>query len=513
MIENLYGFPDHRPRVTDAALALALFGCSLPGSLITLPGGDPPAAWWPGVMLTGVACGALLWRRGRPRAVTAVALGCATAVSALGYVLTVLLLGPLMVALYSPAVRTDRRTANTFAFSGIALLVWEACAVRAVDEPLALKLFGPAAWLLLPTALGTMTRLRRAYLEAVRARAEDAERTREEEARHRVTTERLRIARDLHDVVAHHLVLANLQAGAVARMLPARPGEAGQIAAELAGTTSAALRELRATVGLLRHHAGPPATGSGPGVEAEVEAGPEVEPGPEVRAGPEVGAGLRPEPGLGGPGPGLGPEPGLRPGPEPGPGLRHVADTDRQPDTGLEPDPGLEPSPGLESSPGLQPDPGLTPNPGLRPAPGPDHVKAPDPPPGLALLPRLAASFRHAGLAVALRTEGAVRPLSAGTDLTAYRIVQEALTNVTKHAAVTTAEVQVAYRAETLRVTVVNGGTRQAADSPAVQGGYGLLGMRERARSAGGRIRTGRLPRGGFEVAFELPYLPEEPSA
>jgi signal transduction histidine kinase len=65
-----------------------------------------------------------------------------------------------------------------------------------------LKLLGPAAWLLLPTALGTVARLRGAYLEAVQARAEHAERTREEEARRRVTEERMRIARDLHDVVA-----------------------------------------------------------------------------------------------------------------------------------------------------------------------------------------------------------------------------------------------------------------------------------------------------------------------
>ena len=408
MIENPYGLPDHRSRVTDAAVALALLGCSLPGSLITLPGHDPLVAWWPGVALTGVACGALPWRRGRPRSVTAVAVACATAVSALGYVLTVLLLGPLMVALHSLAVRTDRRTANTFAFSGIALLVSAALLFGPGDEPLILKLFGPAAWLLLPTALGTMTRLRLACLEAVRARAEAAERTREEEARHRVTAERMRIARDLHDVVAHHLLLANLQAGAVGRMLPARPGEAAKIAVELAGTTSSALRELRATVGLLRHDGDPPATDHGSGRHADKE-------------------------------------------PEPTPGLRH--------------------------------------------------------------LPELAASFRHVGLTVSLTTEGVVRPLSAGTDLTAYRIVQEALTNVTKHAAVATAEVRLAYGADSLCVTVVNGGTPRAHNSPAAQGGYGLVGMRERARSAGGRIRTGHLPQGGFQVVFELPCPPEDAAA
>ncbi|MER6287690.1 sensor histidine kinase [Streptomyces sviceus] len=411
MIENLHdfpdhrlhGFPDHRPRVTDAALALALFGCSLPGSMITLPGSAPAAPWWPGVLLTGVACGALLWRRRRPRVATAVIVVCATAVSALGYLLTVLLLGPLMVALYSLAARTRRRTANAFAFCAIGLLVSAAFLGGPADEPLILKLLGPAAWLLLPTALGTMTRLRRAYLEAVRARAEDAERTREDEARHRVTAERLRIARDLHDVVAHHLLLANLQAGTLSRMLPARPGEAGKIAVELAGTTSSALRELKATVGLLRHH------------------------------------------------------------------------TDRTTDADTAPDP------------------------------------TPEPTPGLAQLPELAASFRPAGLTVTLTTEGTARALPAGTGLTAYRIVQEALTNVTKHAAVDTAEVRVVHRADGLLVSVVNGGS--ASVGPRSPGdGYGLIGMRERTRSAGGRIRAGRPPQGGFEVVVELPYDPEEPA-
>ncbi|MEU0407464.1 ATP-binding protein [Streptomyces griseorubiginosus] len=106
-----------------------------------------------------------------------------------------------------------------------------------------------------------------------------------------------------------------------------------------------------------------------------------------------------------------------------------------------------------------------------------------------------------------------MRPLSAGTDLTAYRIVQEALTNVTKHAAVATAEVRLAYGADSLCVTVVNGGPIRTGNSPAVQGGYGLVGMRERARSAGGRIRTGRLPQGGFEVVLELPCPPGNAAA
>jgi signal transduction histidine kinase len=303
-----------------------------------------------------------------------------------------------MVALYTLARTSDRTTANLFTATGIALLVGTALVVGPGTEPLILKLVGPVFWLLLPTSLGTTIRLRAAYLEAVQARAEHAERTRENEARHRVTEERMRIARDLHDVVAHHLVLANLQAGTVVRLMRSRPEEAERIAGELAGTTRSAVRELKATVGL----------------------------------------------------------------------LRHADDSD-------------------------------TPS---------------GPAPGLAQLAELAASFEPAGLSVTVNTEGRPRPLSAGVDLTAYRIVQEALTNVTKHAGTGSAEVRLSYSHDRLGITVTDrGGTAKPAfparsSSPVPAEGYGVIGMRERALSAGGRLRAGHRPEGGFEVVTELPLLP-----
>ncbi|WP_020132870.1 sensor histidine kinase [Streptomyces sp. 303MFCol5.2] len=396
------GFPfaGGHPRSSDAVLAAALFACSFPGSVITFPGQDLSVPWWPGVVLAGASCAALIRRRDRPRGTVVVTLACAVAASALGYLLTVLLLAPLMAALYSLAASTDRRTANTFAFTGIALLVGVGLPSGPPGEPLVLKLLGPAAWLLLPTALGTVTRLRAACLDAVQARAEHAERTREEETRRRVTEERMRIARDLHDVVAHHLVLAGLQAGAVARHLPARPEEAARLTADLTGTTASALRELRSTVGLLRR----------------------------------AGTGEADEP--------------------------------------------------------------TTPGELTRPAGST---------PGLAQLPRLAASFEGAGLEVTLHTEGEPAPITAGAELTAYRIVQEALTNVTKHAGACTAAIRLVYTDDRLTVTVTDdGGTRPRVPASA-GGGYGLIGMRERARSAGGRVRTGHRPGGGFEVVTELP--------
>ncbi|MFM9580486.1 sensor histidine kinase [Streptomyces caniscabiei] len=390
------GIPQALRRAVDAALAPTLFACFLSGSLITLPGQELEAPWWPGVLLAGASSFAVLGRRTRPRTTVVATLVCAVAACALGYLPTVPLLAPSMVALYALAVRSSRRTANSFTLTGVAALVLTGLIAGPDGEPLVLKLLGPAAWLLLSTSLGTATRLRRAYLEAVRARAEHAERTRDEEAKRRVAEERMRIARDLHDVVAHHLVLANLQATAVGRLVRTRPEEAERLVSELSGTTTSALRELKSTVGLLR---------------AEGE-------------------------------------------------------EDKDPDTT----------------------------------------------PGLTRLPELAASFAHAGLTVTVTGEGEPRPLSAGTDLTAYRIVQEALTNVTKHASTRTADVHLAYTSTHLRLTVSNGsgsggGPGAAAPHPSAPGPgeYGLLGMRERAHSADGRLRVGPRPGGGFEVVAELP--------
>lgn len=224
------------------------------------------------------------------------------------------------------------------------------------------------------------------------ARAELAERTREEEARQRVGEERTRIARELHDIVAHHIALAHAQAATAAYLLRSKPDQAQKMLDELAGTTSSALRELKATVGLLRREG--------------------------------------------------------------------------DPETPLEPTPGL------------------------------------------ARLPELIASFEHTGLVVSVSVEGETRPLPPGADLTAYRVVQEALTNVTKHAGSATASVRLAYSRRLLTLTVSDDGHAPPATGTP---GYGLIGMRERALSAGGRLAAGHRADGGFEVTTELPLETAEP--
>ena len=207
----------------------------------------------------------------------------------------------------------------------------------------------------------------------------------------------MRIARELHDVTAHHLALANAQAGTVIYLMDTEPGKARTMAGDLNGTIVAALEELKATVGLLR------------------------------QAG--------------------------------------------------DPESPLEPAPGWRSCP---PWPTRSAPPGS-PSPSPPTANPSRCPPG--------------------------------TDLTAYRIIQEALTNVTKHACASDAQVRLAYAGDRLGITVTNDSTGHPprAAAAAAGSGYGLIGMRERAHSAGGRLRAGRRPAGGFEVVTELPLHPSRP--
>ncbi|MFI7408436.1 sensor histidine kinase [Streptomyces sp. NPDC049627] len=390
--DRLEEFAARHPFVVDLALILPLLGCATLGSSLTLPGAEPPDQDKAGVILMGVACLALLKHRTHPRTAVVVTAVCTVIAVALGYLVTPLLLAPIMAALYWLATAGDRRTTRAYGLTTMVAVMLAAVFSDSMEHlSLLLRTIGPFFWLLLPLAAGKMTQLRRAYLASVQARAEHAERTREEEARLRVTEERMRIARELHDVVAHHLALANAQAGTAAHLALTSPEQTKAILTDLTGTTSSALRELKATLGLLRHSGDPDSTP-------------------------------------------------------------------------------LEPAPGL------------------------------------ARLPELVSACASAGLKVTVTTEGEPQPLSPGVDLTAYRIVQEALTNVTKHAATQAAHVRFAYDGSRLTITVSNDGAAAPAASGALEGrGFGVMGMRERARSIGGELCAGHRPEGGFEVATTLP--------
>ncbi|TDD34063.1 sensor histidine kinase [Actinomadura sp. KC06] len=381
---------DH-PGIVDAAITLLMICAASGPAMLNSDLSDTDAlSWRSAVPLTVVGALALLWRRSHPRTVVVLTVVGASAAGGFGYLITPVLLAPVMVALYELAVRVPGTTTRVYYAASTAAVAVSALVGDEYGYPWPLAVLNPVLFLLLPVALAEYTRLRHDYLAAVTARAEYAERHREEVARQRVTEERARIARELHDVVAHHMSLANAQAGAAAYLARGHHDDQVQkILADLTGTTSAALRELKATVGLLRQ---------------------------------------------------------------------------------------------------------------------PDDTSSPlEPTPGLARLPELTAAFASAGLDVDVTVEGEERQLSPGVDLTAFRILQEALTNVTKHATTSNASVRLAYAEDRLTITVANaaGPTTPTPESP--DDGFGIVGMRERARSAGGRFHAGPLPGGGFTVVAELP--------
>lgn len=367
------------PRAADASVALLLFGVSFSGSMLSTTNPSDRPAWWAGVLASAVGCTALLWQRSHPRTVVVVTTVCAMGTSAMGFLLTPLLLGPVMVALYWLAVGSDRRVTRGYTLAVAVLVGGTALFADTVNHSLLLKTLNPIGWVLLSAMFGNGVQLRRAYVESLQSRAAHAE--------------RMRIARELHDVVAHHLTLANAQAGTAAHLAATHPDQAKQILTDLTGTTATALRELKATVGL----------------------------------------------------------------------LRQASDTDTP----------LEPSPGL------------------------------------ARLADLTASFASTGLTVSVTTEGEPQPLSAAVDLTAFRIVQEALTNVSKHAHTDTAHVHLAHAPDGLTLKVTDDGHPAAPAIPVTGHGFGLIGMRERAHSVGGHLHAGHRPAGGFEVTAHLPPHPE----
>jgi signal transduction histidine kinase len=133
--------------------------------------------------------------------------------------------------------------------------------------------------------------------------------------------------------------------------------------------------------------------------------------------------------------------------------------------------------------------------------------------PGLADLDALLAEVAKAGLGVRLRVEGTPWQLPAGVDLSAYRIVQEALTNVVKHAGSARAQVVVGYGDQDLTVEVTDDGRgfRSPTGDGRARVGHGLIGMRERVQVFGGELETGPRPGGGFRVAARLPYAADQP--
>ncbi|MEU5845394.1 sensor histidine kinase [Saccharopolyspora shandongensis] len=368
-------------------VAVAFVLCLLGGALGVNDTVTPPPV--PAYLLAAVSSGLLLARHRAPVATVIATTGCGMLVAPMGLLSTPLLVAPAVISAYSLAIRAERRVALAVLLPSAALLIavppfFEADFSWADISRLATVAAAP----LVAAVFGRSTRHRRAYLAIMEERARRAEESRDEEARRRVAGERLRIARELHDLVAHQITLANAQATVAAHLFTTRPEQTRTSLDELVRTTRHALDELRATVGLLR-----------------------------------------------------------------------------------------------------QPD---------------DTAALTDPAPGLSQIPALLRTFRRAGLAVSIHEDGTARPLPPATDLTAYRVIQEALTNVTKHAATGSAEVRLAWNRDRVTITVTDDGrgSRKPQERPP---GYGLIGMRERATAVGGTLTAGGRSQGGFLVSAHLP--------
>jgi signal transduction histidine kinase len=141
----------------------------------------------------------------------------------------------------------------------------------------------------------------------------------------------------------------------------------------------------------------------------------------------------------------------------------------------------------------------------------PGEAASRQPQPGVAQLEPLVESVRRAGLPVEVRVEGNGRPLPPGVDLSAYRIVQEALTNVVRHAGPATARVHIRYAPAAVDIEVTDDG--RGGRAPGRGDGHGIVGMRERAALYGGSLEAGPLPGGGFRVTASLPVDERGPTA
>jgi signal transduction histidine kinase len=365
----------------DVALAAAIAAVATIGvwqEITHSPWKTPPTVL---AYCLGIAAGAVIvFRRRYP---LAVALGCLA-----------------MVAIYHlsgfPGAAPAMATFGAVAFVAyqdrtgwlwLAIVIGVATAVVVALPPHSVDLsngavYGPAFGFITAAFLGETMRRRNNDMAARLAQVDARSR---EEASSRMVQERIRIARDLHDIVAHTVAVINVQAAVADESLDTRPADAHAALQIIRQAAKAATQELQSTVGLLR-------------------TGEEVD---DVRA--------------------------------PTPGLEHLEELIR----------------------------------------------------------------RLPSLEVGIFISGEPRPLSRSVDLTAYRIVQESLTNVSRHAGCGVATVEMVYLAEGLTLRIGDTGCGASGNK---SDGFGLVGMRERAKSVGGSVVAGPRDGGGFQVTASLPY-------
>jgi signal transduction histidine kinase len=292
---------------------------------------------------------------------------------------------PIAIALYTVGAR-GYRSGSLIASAAAIVCILVIRLIFSESPALAEDLVRDVAWIVGSTALGYAVASRRAYVDEFKQRALHAERTREEEAQRRVNEERLRIARDVHDGVAHALASISLQASAAGAVLNSDPEGAREALRLIRGASVSALAELRATLGVLRQPASARVT----------------------------------------------------------------------------------------------------------------------PAPSLDQLAELADVLRAGGIEVSVSQQGGGRTVPAEVGNVAYRILQEALTNVLRHSGARHADVKLRYAQTSLTVSVADDGNGQTQDDGR-GAGYGITGMRERAEAVGGSLEAGPRSGGGFVVRADLP--------
>jgi signal transduction histidine kinase len=317
---------------------------------------------------------------------------------------------PLALVLYMVAATRTRTVAVASLAASLAMLVVQGFILSAIGSGSG-PATGVALILIIAWMIGMSAQQRRAYTARTRAQVATAA----------VTEERLRIARELHDVVAHSMTVVAVQAGFGEYVFDSNPTQARAALGNIQHVTREALSDMQRLLGVLRQD------GTG-------------------QAGP--------------------------------------------------------------GAPGGQPD-------GDQPA-APARQLQLAPAPGLADLERLVSTTAGAGVRVALTRTGDRRDIPAAIDQSAFRIVQEALTNVVKHSGASTCQVIVGYERDGLTVEITDpGGDGRAVREPdaahANGTGHGILGMRERVSLCGGEFTAGPRPGHGFEVIahFPLPALPQ----
>ncbi len=375
-------------RVQDGFVALVLMALSL-ASLFDHNPNDLKTDFW-AYAIAVVGMGALTWRRTNPLGTLIVSAGAAVAMSSLGYGEAGLPFAA-MIAFYSVAAHARRRIRLiAFLLLGVAFLILYFTNPKSdfhEADFLANGLAFAIVWI-----IGESVRSRRERLANAIERAERLERERAEDARQAVSSERLRIAQELHDVVAHAMSVIAVQSGMGAHVIDTQPDEAKKALQAIETTSRSALDELRRMLGVLREE------------------------------GDSGGA--------------------------------------------------------------------------LAPAPRADEVHT------------LIETVRAAGVPVELNWEGMTADVMPPDSvlLNRYRILQEALTNVLKHAGTASVVVTIVEHVGETTIEVVDNGRGLAAASkaPGSPPGHGLVGMRERVALFGGTLETGAMVGGGFRVFARL---------